>query len=270
MATEITNLAAFIAWIEELEPGQYLFRGVSNESYEIVPSAYLRLPQAKRNPATLLRINEEYLRDARLRGHNVKEGQQLADLELLAELQHFGAATCLIDFTRSAQVALWFACEKGETNGKVYAVRVDDLVLFKQITPELLDDDIDCFFIADERGRHPLYQWQPRQQNSRILAQQSVFLFGGDNIEAEAECVIRGDSKKSILTSLEKAAGIREAMLFPDFDGFARLRAYDKPVEPDRRRELGHGLEGSEESQPDEAIAAYDGAIDAYNEGEQK
>lgn len=106
MATEITNLAAFIGWIEELEPGQYLFRGVSNETYEIVPSAYLRLPQAKRNPATLLRINVEYLRDARLRGHNVKEGQQLADLELLAELQHFGAATCLIDFTRSAQVAL--------------------------------------------------------------------------------------------------------------------------------------------------------------------
>ena len=269
MATEITNLAAFIAWIEELEPGQYLFRGVSNETYEIIPSAYRR-PQMERDPEMLLRINKAYIDDARLRGLALKDGRRLTDLELLAELHHSGAATCLIDFTRSAQVALWFACAKGETNGKVNAVRVDNLLRFKKITPELLDDDIDCFFIEDERGRYPLYQWQPRQQNSRILAQQSVFLFGGDTIEAGAECVIRGDSKKSILTSLEKAAGIREAMLFPDFDGFARLRAYDKPVEPDRRGELGHGLEGSEESQPDEAIAAYDGAIDAYNEGEQK
>lgn len=70
MATEIANLAAFIAWIEELEPGQYLFRGVPNETYEIVASTYIRLPQANRNPATLLRINEEYLRGTEVNEEN--------------------------------------------------------------------------------------------------------------------------------------------------------------------------------------------------------
>lgn len=262
MVTEIANLAAFIAWVEEFESGQYLFRGVPNETYEIVPSTYIR-PQVERDPEVLLRINEAYLRDARLRGHDMKDGQRLSDLELLAELQHFGAATCLIDFTYSAQVALWFACAKGETNGKVYAVRVDDLLRFKKITPEMLGEDIDRFFMADERGKYPLYQWQPRQQNNRILAQQSVFLFGGDEIEAEGACVIQGDSKESILASLEKAAGIREATMFPDFDGFARLRAYDKPVEPDRRGYLDHGTEVNEDNQPDAAIDAYNGAIDS-------
>ena len=267
MATEIANLAAFIAWIEELEPGQYLFRGVPNETYEIVASTYIRLPQANRNPATLLRINEEYLRDARLRGHSLKNGQHLSDLELLAELQHFGAATCLIDFTYSAQVALWFACAKGGTNGKVYAVRTDGLVVFKQITPVLLKEDLAYFFNAED---YSLYQWEPQPQNNRIIAQQSVFIFGGAQIEADAECGIREDIKLDILASLEKASGIKEAMLFPDFDGFARLRAYDKSVEPECRSTRDRGLEVNEEIQPYAAIDVYERAIDFYTAGEEK
>ena len=59
-------------------------------------------------------------------------GRQLSDLEILAELQHFGAATCLIDFSRSALVALWFACQTGFKRGRkrksIYAVRHDDMV----------------------------------------------------------------------------------------------------------------------------------------------
>ena len=69
MATEIANLAAFIAWVEELEPGQYLFRGVPNETYEIVPSTYIR-PQVERDPEILLRINEAYLRGTEVNEDN--------------------------------------------------------------------------------------------------------------------------------------------------------------------------------------------------------
>ena len=48
------------------------------------------------------------------------------ELELLADLQHHGAATCLLDFTRGALIALWFACEKSETDGKVFVVNTAD------------------------------------------------------------------------------------------------------------------------------------------------
>ena len=37
---------------------------------------------------------------------------ELCDLELLADLQHHGVATCLIDFTQTPLTALWFACWK--------------------------------------------------------------------------------------------------------------------------------------------------------------
>ena len=45
------------------------------------------------------------IEDARLQGLDEKDGRELEDLEIFAELQHHGAATCLIDFTYSAQVA---------------------------------------------------------------------------------------------------------------------------------------------------------------------
>ena len=95
------------------------------------------------------------MKKARSLGHDQRDGKQLPDLELLAELQYFGAATCLIDFTRSALVALWFACQQGsqrEANGKVFAVRHDDMVRLKTVNPELIKEDIDYFLKPDENG----------------------------------------------------------------------------------------------------------------------
>ena len=50
----------------------------------------------KDHPSRLLRLNKRLIEDARSLGHDQKNGQQLSDLELLAELQHFGAATFLL------------------------------------------------------------------------------------------------------------------------------------------------------------------------------
>ena len=104
----------FIEWMAQFSDGQYLFRGVSTERHKIEASAYRRLPEIDRNnPKKLLKINKDLIMKARALGHDQKNGQQLSDLEILAELQHFDAATCLIDFSRSALVALWFACQQG-------------------------------------------------------------------------------------------------------------------------------------------------------------
>ena len=252
----------FIEWAAQFSDGQYLFRGVSTESYKIEASAYRRLSETDRNnPNKLLKINKDLIMKARALGHDQKNGQQLSDLEILAELQHFGAATCLIDFSRSALVALWFACQQGSrggANGKVYAVRHDDMVRLKTVNPDLITKDIDYFLTPDENDRYPLYQWQPKLQNNRIIAQQSVFVFSGAQIEAEAECVIDTNSKQDILTSLDKISGITEANIYPDFDGFARLHAHDEPyIEPDPQDYLQRGIEAHQNDNPDDAIAYY-------------
>ncbi len=265
--TYIETFSEFIEWIAQFKNGQYLFRGVSRECYKIEASACRRLPTDSDDPSKLLDINKRLIDDARTLGHDLKNGRQLFDLDLLAELQHCGAATCLIDFTHSALVALWFAClqsTEGAANGKVFAVRIDEPGLFEKVTPELVTkEDIGYFFSPDESQAYQLYQWQPKLQNNRIIAQQSIFLFGGRPIVPVAECVILKDSKQSILTSLNQSSGITEASMFPDFDGFARLHTHKKlDVEPDAKGNVQRGIDAAQRGDIDTAMNYYNKAIE--------
>ena len=197
----IERLSDFMDWVDELRPEKCLFRGLPNQKHSIEASTWRRLTneQDSNNIDKLLEINEGLIRDARLRGFDSKDDRKLSDLEILAELQHFRASTFLIDFTYSAQVALWFACQerfkdphnsKELSDGKVSAVFVNpDRIV--EVTPELLHQDISVFFETDADGRYPLYLWKPGELNSRIPPQHSVFLFGADRtIEPDRECII--------------------------------------------------------------------------------
>lgn len=258
--SRITTLSGFLQWAEypSLYGGQYhVFRGVSYEKYPIEASTYRRREYERysqkhemqqignsvnkaEKPKRLLEINEEMIKDARSQGHGVKNGVLLSDLDLLAELQHYGAATCLIDFTYNAAVALWFACQessKGDVNGKVVAV---DLSKCKKVHYDFAKKGINDFFTQVEDNRYPLYHWRPENQNPRIMAQQSIFIFGGATIEIVGECIIPKDSKQDLLTSLQTSLGITESSLFLDFEGFARQRAHNKIYTPSDIRDYIH------------------------------
>ena len=273
---QISSLGEFIEWIKQLDFKKCLFRGVPNAEYRIQASAYRRPKEENRSLEKFLQINKHLIADARLRGHGERDGRELGDLEILAQLQHFGAATCLIDFTHNAQVALYFACQKdpkweknrrdseNPPDGKVYAVPNDPLN-FKKVTPDLLKEKIDYFLPRSQPyGRdRQLYRWEPGYQNNRIIAQQSVFVFGAPEIDENEACIIKEGCKKDILIELERVSGINEAMLFPDFDGFSRLHREDTLYEElgasdyFRRAERAHS-----EAQYEEAILNYDKAIE--------
>ena len=262
----ISALSEFLEWAAQFNDEEYLFRGVEDETYRIQASASRRLTGVDRhNPHRLLRITEQLIEDAKRRGHDQKDGRPLWDLEMLAELQHFGAATCLIDFTRSALVALWFACENGSedengANGKVFAVRRD--ISLKTVTSDLIQKPIEHFFRVDRETPYQLYQWEPKLQNNRIVAQHSVFVFGGAEVEVEATCVILAGSKRSILKSLKEASDITEVTMYPDFDGFARLHAHDRPhAERDAWTYLQRGIDLHQRDDLYAAIAYYNEII---------
>ena len=138
------------------------------------------------------------------------------DLEILAQLQHFGAATVLIDFTRQPSVALWFACNRSrDKDGAVYILsgsKTMELNLedFKENLESLYEDD-------------RLWSWEPAPNENRIIAQSSVFVLGGSKIESRdmTKITIRSVCKHQILTQLETMYGINEEMLNPDFPGYA-------------------------------------------------
>lgn len=274
--SQFRSLRSFLKWAEQFNDGQYLFRGVPDERYKIEASACRRLPKSDRNnPVRLLKINQELIENARLLGHDQLLGKRLSDLALLAELQHYRAATCLIDFTSNALVALWFACEqlatkevkglsneenpddektndeKKEVDGKVYAVRVDDPSRYRTVTSELLEkNNIGDFFKEDHNSRYPLYQWQPKLQNNRIIAQQSVFIFGGAKIEPSDECIILKDGKQKLLRALDKVTGFTDATIYPDSEGFASLNVQSKPdFKPDAQGYLQRGIEAHQKNE---------------------
>ena len=113
---QITTLNGFMEWVQQFDSGSYLFRGVPNAAYRIEASAFRRPKETDRDFEKFLQINRVLISDARLQGYDEKDGRKLKDLEILAEFQHFGAATCLMDFTYNALVALWFACQPDSKN----------------------------------------------------------------------------------------------------------------------------------------------------------
>lgn len=272
--TLVTTLSEFIEWAAQFNQGGYLFRGVTNEKYSISASAYRRLQSREDgdesgsvNFEKFVQINRGLIRDIRLQDLDWRGGRKLRDLEILAELQHFQAATCLMDFTYNALVALWFACypsyESASRCGKVVAVYVNDEHKFREVTLELLEKDIDHFFLGNDNERHQqLYKWRPPHQNNRIIAQQSVFLFGAVEINPDKGCLILGSKKAEIRESLEQVHGITNEMLFPDFDGFARQHGQSAPYTQfaaSQYRERGE--QKMQEKEYTEAIAAFTEAI---------
>ena len=259
----IVTLDQFMKWTTLFDDGEYVFRGVPNEAYGIQASAYRRAEKDDRSFEKFLHINKDLITEARLRGYHQKDGRELKALEILADLQHFGAATCLIDFTYSAQIALFFACQQAsKLNGKVFAVRKQTPTRLKEIRlKDLKEEDIDSFLKDDEGSQ--LYHWQPRQQNRRILTQRSIFLFGKYEFAADEECIIAGEGKDNILKELQRVAGITEDWLFPDFEGFAQARGPDAlytALTPSEYK--NRGFLAYERGDYKDAIIDYDIAID--------
>ena len=279
----IKTLNEFIEWTAQFDSGedskQYLFRGVSSADYKIDASAYRRIKKGRNSDdqqdgdfEKFIQINKDLIRDARFRGHDRKNGRKLENLEVLAEFQHYGAATFLMDFTYNALVALWFACKESSKDnskdGKVVAVTPNDPKFiggtqeFSVITLDSLEKEIDEFSLDNKK----LYQWQPRTQNERIIAQQSIFLFGVLEIEInpDEECIIDGSSKKKIRESLKRIHGITEDMLFPDFDGFARQYSQDRSyTQPTRTTQYHERADKAfQRGEYEEAISNYNRAIE--------
>ena len=230
----ITSVAEFQARLQELESDEagLLYRGQADAVWPVSCSAARRLTQDAAIPvedqlicSLLVGYLEFLIAKARMRGFLPAGFSETSpDLELLAQLQHWGAATGLIDFTRQPFVALWFACNEHHTDdGAVY-------VLSRSATEEIsnsgdLEKQILSFY---EEGT--LWSWEPSASGNRIVAQSSVFVFGVPAVASNRieKLTVQADSKRAILTQLDAVYGINEEMLVPDFPGYVVANAATK------------------------------------------
>ena len=257
------------------EGANLIFRGQANREWRLESSANRRLREF--GPQDSIEyLTTRLLRPARAEGYGFQDGRPLNDLELLAALQHHGAATCLIDFTRSFHIALWFACQDHRRDGAVFVLNCGDVDAVDTIAGERANLDIAKILVAEGAtdsaddaprgfdGRR-VFCWTPPPSETRFVIQHSCFVFSRDCIPAHLckTIVVRSDDKNGLLRSLRLYYGLEEQRIFRDFAGFARSQGVGG-VSADSRTATEWFVMGKDHFQRGQfsvAIEHYDRAI---------
>ena len=203
---------------------------------------------------SLVDYHNDLLVDARQKGFGIRDGRELNDLEMLTDLQHLGAATCLLDFTESPLVALYIACiDIPKKNGKLFILRNANLNTVSENDP--IEKTI-------ESG--DLLQWRPPMHGEaerRIIRQSGVFII---NLKPDEKNLLPIDvlsgEKEKILEELNAKYQISADTLFIDLAGFAMNQSSKKPLSK-AYAFFYCGNAKMEKEDWDGAIADYDEAI---------
>ena len=208
------------------------------------------------------------VKPARTRGFGLDNGRTLADLEILAKLQHFGAATGLLDFTYSPLIALWFACQKEKCDGKVFSINTTDPLAFGKISHQMvMEEGVSKLLSPDtDTGSSLPWIWEPiatGDAETRVLIQHSLFVVGRPSIAkgVAREITIKKADKEQIRKELDTIYAIREESLFKDVYGFASVNRASYPIPAFEGPEL-YFLFGNRKYQERD----YQGAIDDYGQ----
>ena len=177
--------------------------------------------------------NNSLLTPARQRGLHIEAGAELNDLQLLAKLQHFGAATGLLDFTLNPLVALWFACQQPDVNGTVFvydiAPSMSDSLSWDNLSSNSFSEI--CSSLGKSSGH---IGWEPSalgETSPRITAQQSFLVLLHPQVSPSrlAGTIPINHNDKAVLLRQLRVFGIGEDSLFRDVYGFALANAATAP-----------------------------------------
>ena len=238
-ACEVNVIEKYLEMIRDAtaRPGVYAYRGQANSTWSLHSGATRRMIRGAGNEVQsepkLPQMYISYHRDtliepARTQGFGIEDGRSISDLQLLAKLQHFGAATGLLDFTWDPLIAIWFACHNApDTDGKMYVVNTTDTIHFSRISHAEREHDIQYMFDPPDNSP-PLLYWEPMSTGDampRILRQRSVFVVGRPLVPDDPEIVssvdIEKEDKDEILRDLQ-ILDISRLSLFQDVQGFSQ------------------------------------------------
>lgn len=210
-----------------------LWRGQSNIDWRIDSGAYRRLLLSKKQVSEkdITFYEKSLLNRARHKGYGIENGILLSDMELLAKLQHHGAATRLVDFSKNSLIALWFCVNSmSQDYGLLLGIDTNQIGGME----EILEEDQRDYSTATENLSiydYPLLIEAP-VVSKRIAAQHGLFLYSdkstspmgslkipseGRNIFIAISPELKRQSRKVLIETFD----LRKETLFPDLDGFS-------------------------------------------------
>lgn len=163
------------------------------------------------------------------------------ELEILAEIQHRGGGSCLVDFSNDFLISLWFATNNDFSDvGYLFCYNVnydaleDDNLTY--LSKERSQNGIESLLRKTRKStrytgedKHRFWFWRPANINGRIARQDSVFVFGIEKFEIENHELILLPIppmwKEDINRALKVYFGTTAEVVFPDIDGYANANS---------------------------------------------
>lgn len=227
-------------------PRTFMWRGVANLAWPLDTGLFRRVSRHRSQPAGEAEVAAEearLLEGARRLQFDRRGGFRLTDLELLASLQHHGAATRLLDVSANAMISMWFATEdrtQDDVDGALFAI---------DVTNRELPPDRETGPIGDLVSDQQVWLWRPPPVEDRIRVQQGAFIFSGvpDPLPTQTSLALEltswseattgstsdrplvafripADAKPRLRTFLATLLGYDAESLYPDLPGYANAR----------------------------------------------
>lgn len=230
----------------------WAFRGEVTTQWSLMTSLARRLQNYCPDRSLWPTRESRALRIFRRKAHNYLSDTEALrdDLRCLALMQHHGAPTRLLDFTKSPYVAAFFALEEAVGDAAVYALNTPVLWSSSpQWDSSLTRDHIDPRISGNFAKYFLNNEWpviwfgEPSEMDRRLVAQSGLFVMPGQ-LDQSLETILQGyESNAPLLIKYvlphEVRAQAMEALyrmnvtyasLFPDLEGLARASAYELEV----------------------------------------
>ncbi|QBE66751.1 FRG domain-containing protein [Pseudoduganella lutea] len=222
----------------------WAFRGQQDAGWPLLTSLSRYLEAYVPDQASWRLREERAIRIFRRKAHNYLDKPGVLDnaLRCLALMQHHGAPTRLLDFTKSPFVAAFFALERATRDAAVYALDTPRLwsaaprgqpAMDRNAIDPRLSGNFARLFLPNTNAI--IWTGEPTEMDRRLVAQSGTLVVPGMLDKPLDEILRHYAGSGTLLKKIVLPIGMREeamkalyrmnitnATLFPDLDGLAK------------------------------------------------